>query len=133
MVAGIRNATTQDAMTTSETHSAPPPAPVAPAAAPEQTAAADRMAHTAVVVSGVRCVMMYMVLPAAGPVVSQYSGVILPVSIAMHLVTIVTATLAVTRAWRGNHPWRRAYAALGVSFFLFSLVSMIFELGFLFG
>jgi hypothetical protein len=114
----------QDLMTTSETRAVP--AAEAARSTPD-TESADRMAHAAVFVSGFRCIMMYVVLPAAGPVASQYSGIILPVSMLMHAVTIVTATLAVSRAMRSRHPWRRAYAALGASFFLFSLVMLVFE------
>ena len=91
------------------------------------------MAHAAVFVSAVRCILMYIVLPAAGPIASQYSGIILPVSMLLHAVTIATSTLAVSRAMRSRHPWRFAYAALGASFFLFSLIMMIFEGAALFG
>ena len=108
------------------TTSQPTLLPTPPNGTPE-TAAADRMAHAAVYVSGVRCLLMYVLLPLAGPVASQFSGIILPVSMLMHVVTIVTSTLAVSRAMRSRHPWRKAYAALGVSFFLFSLIMLLFE------
>lgn len=104
---------------------APAPTEVQPTA---QTEAADRMAHAAVVVTGVRCVLMYMVLPVIGPVASQYSGVILPVSIVLHLVTLATTTLAVSRAWRSGHRLRVPYAALGVCFFLWSFLSLFIEI-----
>lgn len=94
-----------------------------------QTEAADRMAHAAIYVSGVRCLLMYILLPLAGPIASQFDGIILPVSMLMHVVTMVTSTLAVSRAMRSKHPWRKAYAALGVSFFLFSLVMLLYEAG----
>jgi hypothetical protein len=100
---------------------------------PEEVAAVDRMAHAAVFVSGFRCIMMYVLLPAAGPVVSQFNGVILPVNLLMHVVTLVTTTLAVRRARRSRHPLRRLYMALGVFFFAFSLVTMAFELMLQFG
>lgn len=94
----------------------------------DQAVAADRMAHAAVFVSGMRCVLMYMVLPAAGPVVSQFEGVILPVNAALHVVTLITTTLAFRRARRSDHPWRRALMALAVFFFVFSLLTMAGEL-----
>lgn len=93
--------------------------PTAPAATPE-TEAADRMAKVAVAVTGVRCALMYLVLPALGPVVSQYGGVIAPISALLHVVTLVTTTMAVRRAWRSSHPWRVPYAMLGACFFLWS-------------
>jgi hypothetical protein len=115
--------------------------PVAPAAVdtasqtvdPEEVAGVDRMAHAAVFVSGFRCIMMYVLLPAAGPVVSQFNGVILPVNMLMHVVTLVTTTMAVRRARRSRHPLRRLYMTLGVFFFAFSLLTMAFELLLLFG
>jgi hypothetical protein len=122
-------------MSTSHTRESAPAAvntATAPAD-PEGVAAADRMAHAAVFVSGFRCIMMYVVLPAAGPVVSQFNGVILPVNMLMHVVTLVTTTLAMRRARRSNHPLRRLYMALGAFFFLFSLVTMALELWLMFG
>lgn len=101
--------------------------PTPPNGTPE-TEAADRMAHTAVYVSAARCILMYVLLPMAGPVASQFNGIILPVNVLLHLVTLVTTTLAVRRARSSKHPWRRAYMALGVFFFLFSLVTLAFEL-----
>lgn len=94
----------------------------------DEAVAADRMAHAAVFVSGVRCVLMYMVLPAAGPVVSQFEGVILPVNVVLHIVTLITTTLAFRRARRSDHPWRRALMALAFFFFVFSLLTMAGEL-----
>ena len=115
-------------MTTSQ----PTLLPTPPNGTPE-TEAADRMAHAAVFISGFRCIMMYMLLPAAGPIVSQFNGVILPVNMLMHVVTLVTTTLAVRRARRSRHPLRRLYMALGVFFFAFSLLTMAFELMLQFG
>jgi hypothetical protein len=121
-------------MSTSQTRDSATTSSAPPATAdPEAVASADRMAHAAVLVSGLRCIMMYVLLPAAGPVVSQFNGVILPVNLLMHVVTLVTTTLAMRRARRSNHPLRRLYMMLGAFFFLFSLVTMAFELLLVFG
>lgn len=93
-----------------------------------QAQAADRMTHAAVFVSGIRCVLMYMVLPAAGPIAAQFEGVILPVNVLLHLLTLVTTTLAFRRARRSDHPWRRPLMVLAVFFFVFSLLTMSGEL-----
>ncbi|CAN5896687.1 hypothetical protein BH23ACT10_BH23ACT10_03000 [soil metagenome] len=107
-----------------------------------ETEATDRMANTVVVITGIRCVLMYMVLPAAGVIGSQFNGVPLPgagtiaaqystpvliVSLLLHTVTLVTTTIAVRRAFRSGHRWRWPYAMLGSTFFLFSVLSIFFE------
>ena len=121
-------------MSTSQTRDSATAGSAPPATAdPQAVASADRMAHAAVLVSGLRCIMMYVLLPAAGPVVSQFNGVILPINLLMHVVTLVTTTLAMRRARRSNHPLRRLYMMLGAFFFLFSLVTMAFELLLVFG
>lgn len=126
-------------MTTSSTSTAPA------ATTPEQTAGrarTDRMANIVVAVTGVRCVLMYMVLPAAGVIgaglegifvpgagviATEYSTPVLAVSLVLHAVTLVTTTIAVRRAFRSGHRWRWPYAALGACFFLFSALSVLFE------
>lgn len=108
----------------------------------------ERMANTVVVITGIRCVLMYIVLPAAGVIGSQFNGIPLPgtsgaiapgystpvlvVSLLLHAVTLVTTTIAVRRAFRSGHRWRWPYALLGSTFFLFSVLSILFEGGLLF-
>ena len=102
----------------------------------------DRMARWVIVVTGVRCVLAYMVLPAAGViggsldgaflpgagfVAQEYSTSVLVVSLLLHAVTLVTTTIAVRRAFRSRHRLRWPYAALGSTFFLFSVISILWE------
>ena len=110
--------------------------------APDTEPATDRMAKVVVAITGIRCVLMYMVLPAAGVIGTQFSGVFLPgagvirteystpvliVSLLLHAVTLVTTTIAVRRAFASGHRLRWPYAALGSTFFLFSLLSIFLE------
>lgn len=107
-----------------------------------ETERTERMANVVVVVTGIRCLLMYVILPAAGLIGSQLDGVPLPgtqpiaaeydtpvlvLSLLLHAVTLVTTTIAVRRAFRSGHRWRWPYAALGSTFFLFSLLSILFE------
>lgn len=102
----------------------------------------DRMRNAVVIVTGIRCVLMYMVLPAAGVIgtgisgvwlpgagviASEYSTPVLSLSLFLHVVTLVTTTIAVRRAFRSGHRWRWPYAALGATFFLFSALSILLE------
>lgn len=102
----------------------------------------DRMAKVVLAITGIRCVLMYMVLPAAGIigasldgaflpgagfVAEDYSVTVLSVSLVLHAVTLVTTTLAVRRAFRSRHRWRWHYAALGSTFFIFSAISILWE------
>lgn len=114
----------------------------APASHAPTDRGAERMANAVVVVTGIRCVLMYIVLPAAGVIGSGLSGVWLPgagvisadystpvlsLSLLLHAVTLVTTTIAVRRAFRSGHRWRWPYAALGSTFFLFSALSILLE------
>ena len=102
----------------------------------------ERMGRAVVIVTGIRCVLVYMVLPAAGVIGSGIEGVFLPgagfvaeeqsvpvlgVSLLFHVVTLITTTIAVRRAFRSGHHLRWPYAALGSTFFLFSAISVVWE------
>lgn len=117
------------------------PAPAGPEAGVDDPGT-DRMRNVVVAVTGIRCVLMYMVLPAAGVIGTGISGVWLPgagvisseystpvlsLSLFLHLVTLVTTTIAVRRAFRSGHRLRWPYAALGSTFFLFSALSILLE------
>ncbi len=100
------------------------------------------MAVAVAAITGVRCVLMYMVLPSAGVIGSQLDGawmpgagmiaaerstLVLTTSLLLHTVTLVTTTIAVRRAFRSRHRLRWPYAVLGSTFFLFSVLSIVFE------
>ena len=120
------------------------PSKTATTAEPGTDAAAgtDRAATWVVAVTGIRCTLMYLVLPAAGVIGSGFNGVPLPgagivqaeystpvltTSLFLHAVTLVTTTIAVRRAFRSTHRWRWPLAILGSLFFLFSALSILLE------
>lgn len=118
-------------MTASNPPASPPssdaPAP-APAPAPASRSAADRVArqvlrigeadHRALMslkgslwLSGVRCIIMYAVLPALAPVVGWIGVLARPLSILMVLAAMVLSVHSLRRVWLAEWDRRWAYTA----------------------
>lgn len=90
---------------------------------PRATAAdAQRAFRTSIMVSALRCALMYVilpfVLPAIGIATDAATAIVLPVNV----IAIVLITLSIRRFWRADHSKRWWYTALGTTViaFLFS-------------
>ncbi|MGH8925731.1 MAG: hypothetical protein ACRDWA_14010 [Acidimicrobiia bacterium] len=64
---------------------------------------------TAIVVSGVRCAITYLLIPIMAPVIGLASAVGGPLSIVLSAVALVMAVVGVRRFWIADHPARWSY------------------------
>lgn len=64
---------------------------------------AHRALRVSLVISGLRCLAMYLVIPLLVPVVSFLGVVAGPVSIALCLVAVVSGLAGVRRFWVSDH------------------------------
>lgn len=81
---------------------------------PGDVTAADARAafRTSILVSTVRCLLTYIVLPFVLPVVGLAAGVSSGVGIVINLVAITFLTTSVRRFWRVHHRKRWHYTGL---------------------
>jgi hypothetical protein len=65
-----------------------------------------------ILVSAVRCVLTYLVIPFLGPVLGLAAGVGPLVGIPVGALAIVFNVKSMRRFWRADHRWRWAYTAI---------------------
>lgn len=84
----------------------------------------ERAFNLAVVVSGVRCTLAYVVLPFGIPFLGIAPGVGPALGLTIGLVAIFANVVSLRRFWRIRHPWRRPVTAIHIGMILFLLVMM---------
>lgn len=86
--------------------------------------AAQRAFSTSVLVSAVRCVLTYLVLPFIAPALGLATGVGPAIGIPIGIVAIACNVMTIRRFWAADHRWRWAYTALAVTVIALLLVLM---------
>lgn len=92
---------------------------------PAKRADARRAFSTSILVSAVRCVLTYLVLPFLLPALGFANGVGPWVLLPVGVVAIVFNILSIRRFWAADHRWRWAYTAVGVSVIALLLVLVV--------
>ena len=85
----------------------------------------ERAFNLSLFVSGIRCVLAYVLLPFVAPLIGLAPGVGPTLGIAIAVVAIAANVISMRRFWRVQHPWRRPVTVLhvGVIGFLLVLIS----------
>jgi hypothetical protein len=94
---------------------------------------ARRDTTAAIVVSGIRCIITYLLIPILAPIVGLSEAASAPLTIALSVVAIVMGVSGVRRFWIADHRARWAYTGfiavivvllvIGIGFDLASIVS----------
>lgn len=85
-----------------------------PVDGPKATAAeAQKAFQTSVVVAGVRCLIMYILLPFVLPAVGIAAGVGPWIGLPIAIAAIVAVTMSIRRFWRADHSKRWHYTVIG--------------------
>ena len=95
--------------------------------------AAQRAFSTSVLVSAVRCVLTYLVLPFLAPALGLAAGVGPAVGIPIGAVAIACNIMTIRRFWAADHRWRWAYTAIALTVITLLLVLMVDDVATLFG
>ena len=96
------------------------------------TAGAHRAFRVSVVVSAIRCLITYVLVPVLVPILSLSGWVAAPIGLALCLLAVVNGVVSVRRFWRADHPQRWMYTAfIGVVFVILAvaLVTDLTRLG----
>lgn len=102
-----------------------------PATAPDAAlrladeAAARRLFSTAIVVSGIRCLVTYVLLPFVAPLVGLAASVGPGVGVAVGTVAIAANVLTIRRFHNGRHRWRWGITAIAVSVICLLVVLLV--------
>lgn len=78
-------------------------------------------------VSGIRCVLAYVILPFATPFLGIAPGIGPGIGIVIGAVAIAANLFSMRRFWTLRHPWRKPITALHVGVIIFLLVLMTMD------
>jgi len=94
-------------------------------AAPATAADARKALQTSVMVSAVRCILTYIVLPFILPILGLAAGVGPLIGAAIGIIAAVCIVSSMRRFWRANHSARWGYAAFGTCMLMFLIAMSI--------
>jgi hypothetical protein len=81
-----------------------------------------------IVVSGVRCILTYIVLPLVAPIF-KLSGTSLPViGLLLGLVSAVAIVISMRRFFAADHKYRWGYAAIGISILVMLVIAGVADI-----
>lgn len=76
---------------------------------------AQRTFSTSIVISGVRCLLTYVIFPFVAPIVGIASGVGSTIGVVASIIGIVANVWSIHRFHASHHPWRWAITAINVA------------------
>ncbi len=104
-------------------------AAVGPACPPQPSRKqTERAFSVSMVVSGLRCVLTYVILPFVTPFLGLAPGVGPVLGLTFGTVAIAANVYSIRRFSRAEHPWRRPVTAIHIGVIAFLLVLMTNDL-----
>ena len=67
---------------------------------------AERLFSKSMVISGIRCVLAYLILPFATPFIGLAPGVGAGLGLVIGIVAIAANLFSIRRFWRADHRWK---------------------------
>lgn len=93
---------------------------------------ARRNTTTAIVVSGIRCIITYLLIPILAPVIGLSDTVSAPLTIGLSVAAIVMGVSGVRRFWIADHRARWAYTTFIAVIVVLLAVGIVFDLVWIF-
>lgn len=95
---------------------------------PSASTGAHRAFRTSVLVSAVRCLITYLLIPILVPLLSLSGWVAAPIGIVLCVIAVVNGVVSVRRFWTADHPRRWVYTGFMAVVFVILGVAMVSEL-----
>lgn len=92
------------------------------------TQGAHRAFRVSVLVSAVRCLITYVLIPVTVPILNLSGWVAAPIGMALCVLAVVNGIVSVRRFWRSDHRQRWMYTAFIGVVFLILAVALISDL-----
>lgn len=86
---------------------------------------AHRYFRTSVVISGIRCLITYLVIPVVVPLLALGGWVAAPIGIALCIIAVVNGIVSLKRFWGSDHPRRWMYTVFMAVVFVILAVALI--------
>lgn len=88
---------------------------------------AQRTFSTSIVISGIRCLLTYVIFPFVAPIVGIASGVGSTIGIIVSLIGIAANVWSIQRFHRSQHPWRWPITAINVGIIVLLSVLLVID------
>ena len=102
-------------------------------AAGETVEQPEKVFSTSVLISGIRCVLTYVIFPFVAPIVGIASGIGSGIGLVVGLVAIVSNVFSIRRFHRSDHKYKWPVSALNAGIIVLLLILMVIVLRDLFG
>ena len=89
---------------------------------------AHRAFRVSVVISGVRCLITYLVVPVVIPLVSLAGWVAAPIGIALCTYAVINGIISLRRFWGSDHPRRWQYTGFMAIVFIILAIALVSDL-----
>ncbi|MFQ3536509.1 MAG: hypothetical protein SNJ58_11590 [Aggregatilineales bacterium] len=100
----------------------------APAQADQPPPAAERAFNLSLAISGVRCIIQYMILPFILPLIGVAANAAVPISLAINLVAVVAIFFSLRRFWQTNYKGKWQYLIIATFALIFIAVFIYTDL-----
>ena len=98
------------------------------AARPGSSAGAHRAFRLAVAISGIRCLITYLLVPVAIPVLSLAGWVAAPIGIGLCTYAVINGVVSLRRFWGSDHPQRWLYTGFMAIVFVVLAIALVSDL-----
>ena len=89
---------------------------------------AQRGFSRSIVVSGIRCVLTYVILPFVTPILGFAPGTGPVIGLIVGTVALVANVLSIRRFWRADHPWKKPVTALHVGVIILLVILLYLDI-----
>lgn len=84
-------------------------------------------------ISGVRCVLSYVVFPFVAPIVGIASGIGSTIGLIVGSIAIVANVFSIRRFWRADHKWKWPVSILNAGIIVLLVILLVIDVNDLFG
>ena len=92
----------------------------------------ERVFSQSVLISGIRCVLTYVIFPFVAPIVGIASGIGSTVGLIVGTIAIVANVFSIRRFWRADHKWKWPVSALNAGIIVLLVILMAVDANALF-
>lgn len=89
---------------------------------------ARRSTTRALIISGIRCTLTYLLIPIMAPFIGLLDAIGAPLSVALSMVAIVMGVIGMRRFWLADHRARWAYSAVIGVVVVLLVVGIVFDM-----
>ncbi len=90
---------------------------------------AQNKLRSSIIISGIRCVITYLLVPIAVPIIGFLGVVAAPISIGLSVLAMVLGYNSLRRFWMADHRLRWRYTGFIVVVWLLLTVGIVLDLG----